>query len=227
MTSSKTQIAVLKKKLEVVEKAKALAKKAKDKAKKAKDEAEKARDEAEQHGYDVGVAETKDALKAEVLAVCRTYCALVWNKALNQAWVEVSSILRKLESIYYPLAIRPSSSSGSQADPVSSEDGEIQVSPSNVPPIANTSSKGVELAEDTSGMGDANKEAVQSTELPPPISNDRPPKKRTSQGMELVLATLAIPSKEDHKDKDHKSTTAANTQLPKDTKEKIVIKMKK
>jgi len=68
---------VLKKKLEVVEKAKALAKKAKDKAKKAKDEAEKARDEAEQHGYDVGVAETEDALRAEVPAVCRTYCALV------------------------------------------------------------------------------------------------------------------------------------------------------
>ena len=33
-------------------------------------EAEKARDEAEQHGYDVGVAETEDALRAEVPAVC-------------------------------------------------------------------------------------------------------------------------------------------------------------
>ena len=36
--------------------------------------AEKERDEAEQHGYDVGVAETKDALRAEVPAVCRAYC---------------------------------------------------------------------------------------------------------------------------------------------------------
>ena len=45
--------------------------------------------------------------------------------------------------------------------------------------------------------------------------------------MELVSATLAIPPKEAPKDKDHESTTAANTQLPKDIKEKLVIKMKK
>ena len=73
MASSKNQIAVLKKKLEEVEKAKALAEKARDEAKKTKDE-------AEQYGYDVGVAKTKDALRVEVLAVCRVYCALVWTK---------------------------------------------------------------------------------------------------------------------------------------------------
>ena len=48
---------------------------AKAQAKKAKEEAEKARDEVEQHGYDVGVAETDDALNAEALGVCRTYYA--------------------------------------------------------------------------------------------------------------------------------------------------------
>ena len=37
--------------------------------------AKKERDEAEQHGYDVGVVETEDALRAEVPAVCRAYCA--------------------------------------------------------------------------------------------------------------------------------------------------------
>ena len=42
--------------------------------------AEKERDEAEQHGYDVGVAETKDALRAEVPAVCRAYCAQTWEE---------------------------------------------------------------------------------------------------------------------------------------------------
>ena len=45
--------------------------------------------------------------------------------------------------------------------------------------------------------------------------------------MELVLATLGKPPKEDSKDKDHDSTMAADTQLPKDAKEKLVIKMKK
>ena len=53
------------------------------------------RDEAEQHGYDVGVAETEDALRAEVPVVCRAYCAQTWEEALNQARVEASSGLRK------------------------------------------------------------------------------------------------------------------------------------
>ena len=37
----------------------------------------------EQHGYNVGVAETEDALRAEVPAICKTYCALTWDEALN------------------------------------------------------------------------------------------------------------------------------------------------
>ena len=36
-------------------------------------EAEKARDEAEQQGYDLGVAETEETLRAEVPVVCRIY----------------------------------------------------------------------------------------------------------------------------------------------------------
>ena len=39
-----------------------------------KAKAKKEKDEAEQHDYDVGVVETKDTLRAEVLAVCRAYC---------------------------------------------------------------------------------------------------------------------------------------------------------
>ena len=42
--------------------------------KKKLEEAEKARDLAEQEGYDVGVAETEEALRAEVSGVCRNYC---------------------------------------------------------------------------------------------------------------------------------------------------------
>ena len=38
-------------------------------AEKAKIEAEKARDEAKQHDYNVGVAETKDTLRAQLPAV--------------------------------------------------------------------------------------------------------------------------------------------------------------
>lgn len=92
LAASKEQIATLKKKLEEAEKAKTL-------VEKAEEEADKARDEAEQQGYKVRVAEIEDALKAEIPAVCRTYCTLTWDKALNQAGVEASSMLRKAESV--------------------------------------------------------------------------------------------------------------------------------
>ena len=68
--------------------------------------AEREKDEAEQHGYDVGVAETEDTLRAEVPAVCRAYCAQTWEEALNQAGIDVSSELRKPENIVFPLALQ-------------------------------------------------------------------------------------------------------------------------
>ena len=64
------------------------------------------------------MAETEDSLRAEVPAVCRTYCDLVWDETLNQAEVEAFSVLRKAESKYYPPTIRPQSFSGSTADPL-------------------------------------------------------------------------------------------------------------
>ena len=68
-------MAALKQQLEEANKLKDLAEKAKLQAEEDKVKAEKERDEAEQHGYDVSVAETEDALRAEVPAVCRAYCA--------------------------------------------------------------------------------------------------------------------------------------------------------
>ena len=56
LAASKEKIAALKKKLE---------------------EAEKARDKVEQDGYDIGVVETEEALRAEVSGVCRNYCLQV------------------------------------------------------------------------------------------------------------------------------------------------------
>ena len=71
---------------------------------------------AEQDGYDVGVAETEEALRAEVSEVCRRYCLQVWNKAFNQARVKASFTLRRVESVYYPLAILTSSFASTKAD---------------------------------------------------------------------------------------------------------------
>ena len=66
---------VLKQQLEEVKKLKEQAEKAKMQAEEDKAKAEKERAEAEQHCYDVSVAETEDALRAEVPAICRAYCA--------------------------------------------------------------------------------------------------------------------------------------------------------
>ena len=75
LASSQEQLAAFKKKLKEAQKLKGHAEKLRAEAEKAKVEAEKARDEAKQHGSDVGVAETEDTLRAQVPAVCRTYCA--------------------------------------------------------------------------------------------------------------------------------------------------------
>ena len=63
LAASKEQVVALRKQLEE-------AQRLRSQAEKAKAEAERARDEAEQHSYDVGVAETEDALRAEVPAIC-------------------------------------------------------------------------------------------------------------------------------------------------------------
>ena len=72
---------------------------------KAQAQAEREKDEAEQHGYDVSVAETEDALKVEVPAVCRAYCTQTWEEALNRAKIDASSELRKLDNIIFPPAL--------------------------------------------------------------------------------------------------------------------------
>ena len=72
--------------------------------------------EAAQRGYEVGIAETEEALKVEVPAVCRIYCAKTWDEALNRAGVEASSDLRKPENVFYPEAIRPSALLPHQAE---------------------------------------------------------------------------------------------------------------
>ncbi|XP_030923415.1 uncharacterized protein LOC115950345 [Quercus lobata] len=148
-----------------------------------------------------GVAKTEDALRAEVPAFCKTCCAQTWEKALNQTGVEASSMFRRAESVYYPPAIRLVSSSDSKADPVPSEAAEALRSPPRAHPAANTSSEGGEQAEDTTRARDANKSTVQGADLAPTVPGDSLKEKETSQSMELVLATLAIPSKVDPKDK--------------------------
>ena len=105
MVTAKKQMTALKQQLEEANRLNDLAEKAKLQAEEDKVKAEKERDEAEQHGYDVGVVETEDAVRAKVFAVCRAYCAQTWEEALNRAGVKASSGLRRPESIIFPSAL--------------------------------------------------------------------------------------------------------------------------
>ena len=73
--------------------------------KKKQEDVEKAKDQDEQDSYNVRVVETEKALRVEVSGVCKAYCLQVWNKALNLAEVEASSALRRVENVYYSIAI--------------------------------------------------------------------------------------------------------------------------
>ena len=78
--------------------------------------------------------EIEEALRVEVLGVCRIYCAQVWDKALNKTGVEASFVLKKAKNVYYPPAINASSSSNSKTGaPHKVEDLEKH-NPSKVPP---------------------------------------------------------------------------------------------
>ena len=134
LASSKEQLVTLRKQLEEAQRLKDQAKKAKAEAKKAKAEAEKERDEAEQHGYDIGIAEIEDALKAEVPAVCRAYCAQTWEEALNRVGVEASSELRRPENVFFPLAIRASGLASNQKDVAPTADPAEEAQLQNSPP---------------------------------------------------------------------------------------------
>ena len=103
---SKEQLVALKKQLEEAQRFRDQAEKARVQAEEAKAKAEKERDEVEQHSYDVGIAETEDALRAEVPAVCHAYCTQTWEEALNRAGIDTSSELKKHENIIFPPALQ-------------------------------------------------------------------------------------------------------------------------
>ena len=105
MVALKKQLKEAQRLRDQAKKAKVEAEKAKVEAEKAKAKAERERDKTEQHGYDVGVAEIEDALRAKVPVVCRAHCTQTWEEALNRVGIDASSELRKPENIFFPPAI--------------------------------------------------------------------------------------------------------------------------
>ena len=94
--------------MEETQKLREQAEKSKEEVERAKAEAKQATNEVEQKGYEIGVVEMEEALRAEVPMVCCIYCTQTWDEALNRAGVKASSELSRLESVFYPEAICPS-----------------------------------------------------------------------------------------------------------------------
>ncbi|KAK9999178.1 hypothetical protein SO802_018781 [Lithocarpus litseifolius] len=204
LAASKAQVLALQKKLAEAEAA--------------REEAEKARDQAEQEGYDVGVAETEEALRAVVSGVCRTYCRQVWLEALNQAGVEASSALRKAESVYYPAAIRPSLPSLLQTGPVpvKAEAGEVKATKASAP--SEEGSEPERVIESGPSMKASD---------PPIVIPDDIIEKDAGKGLELVLVSHPLPAPNEQVGKEQEASDAAGAQVdPPPPKEKIVIKKK-
>ena len=128
----------------------------------------------------MGVAETEEALKAEVSEMGRYYCLQVWNEALNQVGVEASSAVRRVKSVCYPPAIRASGSLGSKADIASKEADTGKESLAKVLPSVNSPSKEAEWPKVAEKEADITKEVAHDAAQPPVALRTPPRKKRPS-----------------------------------------------
>ena len=204
-------MAALREQLDEAQRLKDQAEKAKAEAEKARVEAKKARDEAEQKGYDLGVVETEETLRAEVPAVCRIYCAQTWNEALNRAKVEASSELRKADNIYYPPTIRASDLPSTQSEVVSTVADPTKEAQPQDPPLPSQQGP------------------TKEPEAPQEISSDKAATVLeagvTSLGFQQNLASTTMPVEGALKDKEGTTTTEVDN--PANKTSKLQIKLKK
>ena len=89
----------------------------------------------------------------------------MWNEALDQAGVEASFTLRRAENVYYPPAIRASSSLSSKASSVSEEADEGKESPTEALPTANISPEAAEQFKVVEKAVDTTKEVAYDAHL--------------------------------------------------------------
>ena len=167
--------------------------------------------EAEKKGYDLGVDETEETLRAEVLMVCCIYYAQTWNEALNRAGVKASSELRKAENVFYPPAICTSDPPSTQFEVTpTTTDPNQEVSPQNPFPPSQQ-----EPAKETSASQEASLDkaaAVSEAEV-------------ASQGFQQDLASTVMLAEVSSKDK--KGITTSEADKPANQTSKLQIKLKK
>ena len=198
-------MAALKQQLDEAKKLLDQAEKARMQAEEDKVKAKRERDAAEQHDYDVDVAETEDALRAEVPAMCRAYYIKTWEKALNRAGIEASSKLRKPENIVFPPTLQISS--------------QEEVAPPTLQPVKETQSQ---HPPSTSQQEQGREQEI----LKGPSSDkvtEAPQPGATSQDFEKQLASVPLPTEGVLKGKEKETPSEVADQA---LKSKLQIKLK-
>ncbi|XP_050241285.1 uncharacterized protein LOC126690203 [Quercus robur] len=211
LKKTQKQALVLKKHLEETQKLREQAEKLKEQAEKAKINAEQAMNEAKQRGYEIGIAETEKALRAEILEVCRIYCTRTWSEALNRAGVEASSELRRPENVYYLEAIRPSAPQPYQADVPS--------------PVINLNEEVLPRNSPSCGQPGQTKEGLAPLEAFPDKITTALEAEAASQGFQQELDSTILPTGGITKAKDGITTSEAD--LPASQTPQIQSKLKK
>ena len=128
--------------------------------------------------------------------------------------------------MYYPPAIRASGSSSSKADTTFKEADASKESLAKTLPSVQSPSKEAELPEVAEKPVEMTKEVAHDAIQPRATPKDPSKEKEASHNMEIMLATLPIPTKEDLKGKGPASSTITSTQPGKTPKDKLIIKMK-
>ncbi|XP_050278148.1 uncharacterized protein LOC126719660 [Quercus robur] len=211
LKKAQEQVLVLKKHSKETQKVRERAEKSREEAEKAKIEAERAMNEAEQRSYEVGIAESEEALKAEVPAMCRIYYVKTWDEALNRAGVEASSKLRKPENVFYPEAIRPSAFLPHQAE--------------TPPSVVNPNEEVLPCSFPLSGQPESAKGGI----APPGASSDKTATTSEAetafQSFQQDLASTVLPTGGVTRDKEEITTSKANKSASQALK--IQFKLKK
>ena len=141
------------------------------------------------------MAETEDALRTKVPAVCRAYCAQTWEETLNQARIDASSKLRKPKNIFFPLALQVPNQK--EAAPLVSQPAE-EAQPQN-PPSSSQQEQ------------DKKPEALKGTSSDKVAESLQPGAVSQSFEKELTSTTLLVggASKEKEKEIPHEATDKA------------------
>ena len=151
----------------------------------------------------------------------------MWNEVPNRAGVEAPSALKSAKSVYYPPVICPSSFFAPKDDITSKVVETSKEIPAKVLPPSGNPSKEAEHIGFIEKEADKTKEAAHYATQPPTGPKDPFMEKEAPQKMELILATLTVPSMEELKGKSTAFSTIALAQpIKTTTKDKLVIRMK-